>query len=793
MATDSDEEKSDPEATYQAFESSGPGEPRRRSTTLPGGIDETPATDRRESDRRTSSAAGRLQEEDSIPVDVEGHLFGKYRVLQRIGGGGMGFVWLVEHVGFEQRRALKIIKSDVADNPVNLDRFRREARILAKLSGHPNAVLVYDTNVVGKFAYIEMDYLEGQTLKNRLEQVGPMPMAEVAWFLGELCAVLGEAHALGIVHRDIKPQNIMIVPDAAAARGERVKVLDFGIAKIIRDAAATTASMSLNTEGFLGTYPYSSPEQLGLPLPGRREPESVDARSDIYSVGVLLYEMLAGVRPFSGALTRILYDHAHTPPPPFEESAPGSVIPADVEAVVRRCLEKDPARRFQSVRELIEGFRTAAGLGPSIPDDGSTQAVATATAPLPDVARRPSVSQGRRVTSALSRRNVMTVGALVVAAACVALLVAPRRDRGPAPPQPTAAPWIADWLRARGFEPLSEEGLDGRGWPRTIRRASGEPGGNLALTSGYYLPADFEADSSSGTGAEGLPKVLTSRKAAGRFVLLEGGTFTMGAFDATFPFDKDTEQPGHQVTLSGFYMQETEVSIGDFARFCEDRGLRRQSPEVGTFFDEWDKLADVKRVQDKEKLRDHPAAGVSHRIAVAYARWIGGDLPTEAQWEFAARSGGRPRLHVWADDPQGGETISMLAHVADWDASWSCEVGFRGNRDRTEQGLLHMAGNVREWCRDAWRTYRGESQVDPVAEPEGGDSHPRFAIRGGSYATPTETARVTWRGDSPGHAYRLVEEGTDEDLGFRVVLPVLACPPGPPAGATPTAWREVHP
>ena len=469
MDPDSRENSSDAEATYRAFDGSRADAPSTREFSTSAKTEQrSESTEGRGPEGGSTLSAGRSGEDDAIPASAEGYLFNKYRMLHKLGGGGMGFVWLVEHVALEQRRALKIIRSEVADDPVNLDRFRREARILAKLSRHPNAVQVYDTGFVGKFAYIEMDYLEGQTLKDRLEQDGVMPLADVAWFLGELCAVLGEAHALGIVHRDIKPQNIMIVPDDSTARGERVKVLDFGIAKIVRDAAADTAAMTLHTAGFLGTYPYSSPEQLGLPLQGRREAAAVNHRSDIYTVGVMLYEMLVGTRPFVGIPTKIFYDHVHTPPPPFAESARAVNIPADVEAVVRRCLEKDPELRPQSVHELWESFKAAAG---EISFVGETTTRVrepdSRTQLSTDESTRPSLAT--RITSALSRRRRVILGTLAASAACLGLLflvprVRPgaRPDGGQrqAPPTPAAvAPWIADWLKSKGYEAISQEGV----------------------------------------------------------------------------------------------------------------------------------------------------------------------------------------------------------------------------------------------------------------------------------------------------------------------------------------------
>jgi serine/threonine protein kinase len=372
MGSEAPENRVDPERADGGSGADGP--PGDRFATLPETEARPASPEGGDLAGNGLSLANRSDDLDAIPVDADGYLFGKYRVVRKLGDGGMGSVWLVEHVGLEQHRALKIIKSDLADSPTGLDRFRREAKILARLSRHPNAVTVYDAGLVDRVAYIEMDYIEGPTLRQRLGQTVRMPVHDVLWVLGEVCAVLGEAHRLGIVHRDIKPQNVMIVPDPAVPRDERVKVLDFGIAKLIRDATADTGSSpyagaeagrqavdapaTLHTDGYLGTINYSSPEQLGLLQAGQTRAE-VDHRSDIYSLGVLLYEMLAGTRPFSGAQTRIAYDHAHTPPPRFAEAAPGVYVPAAVEAVVRRCLQKDAADRPQSMDDLLRLFQAA--------------------------------------------------------------------------------------------------------------------------------------------------------------------------------------------------------------------------------------------------------------------------------------------------------------------------------------------------------------------------------------------------------------------------------------------------
>src|SRR5262249_19346209 len=154
----------------------------------------------------TPSDAGHL-----LPVDAQGILFGKYHLIRLLGRGGMGEVWLVEHIELEDQRALKLIKADLADKS-SRRRFQQEAKILAKPK-HPNPVAVHDAQIVGDHAYIEMESLQGKTLRNYLTPEHALPLPRILFFLGELCAVLGQAHKLGIIHRDIKPENIMILSD----------------------------------------------------------------------------------------------------------------------------------------------------------------------------------------------------------------------------------------------------------------------------------------------------------------------------------------------------------------------------------------------------------------------------------------------------------------------------------------------------------------------------------------------------------------------------------------------------
>ena len=359
------------------------------------------------------------------------------------------------------------------------------------------------------------------------------------WILRELCDVLGQAHDMGIVHRDIKPQNIMIVPDPSADQGQRVKVLDFGIAKLIKNRASDTASLTMHTEAYLGTLPYSSPEQLGLTLDGQTEP-TVDHRSDIYSLGVLLYEMLAGARPFSGTQTKILYDHAHSPPPPFAERAPEAAVPAAVEAVVFRCLEKDPANRPKSVGELFEAFQAAveeAELEHAPPEfvepapipPGSTThkgAVSPAREPIL-ITSRPSRLSRKQAAAGLVAASLLIAGSV-----CVYLL---RPSPAPIPvhvnpsklPQPVSE--IArTWLGKHNLQQVVNTEVSS-GWPVEVQWNDGGKQ-HLIRNGSFYVPAGYRADSSSEKATKtGLPRILLDEKYSTRFILIEGGEFQIGA------------------------------------------------------------------------------------------------------------------------------------------------------------------------------------------------------------------------------------------------------------------------
>jgi serine/threonine-protein kinase len=264
---------------------------------------------------------------------------GKYRIDAKLGAGGMGTVYRATRLLIGDEVAVKILHADLTD-PKAAERFRREAQASARLK-HPNAVTIHDFGVTDDgLQYLVMESVEGESLRQIIKQQGPLTVSAAAEIVNQVCAALDEAHRHHIIHRDIKPDNIIVNVSAA---GLRVKVLDFGIAKLRDD----TADNLTQTGSILGTPHYMSPEQcLG---------EELDSRSDIYSLGVVLYEMLTGLLPFNSPTTAAVVVQQVTQPPPPLRSLNASISPA-VEAAVLLALEKQRNARPQTAEEFARNF-----------------------------------------------------------------------------------------------------------------------------------------------------------------------------------------------------------------------------------------------------------------------------------------------------------------------------------------------------------------------------------------------------------------------------------------------------
>src|SRR5512137_696859 len=281
---------------------------------------------------------------------TSGENVGPYRIIEQLGQGGMATVFKAYHAGLDRFVAIKVMHPAFKQDPTFLARFQREARVVAKLD-HPNIVPIYDYAEHNGNPYLVMKFIEGETLKARLSR-GPLTREEGLRVVDAMGKALGYAHARGILHRDIKPSNILLCPDGA------IYLADFGLARI-----AEAGESTLSNEMLLGTPHYISPEQA-------RGERNLDAGTDIYSFGVVLYEMVVGRVPFNADTPfSIIHDHIYTPLPIPHKINPN--VPESVERVLLKALSKERADRYATVAEMVTAFKQA-WLSAGVPMKGTT-------------------------------------------------------------------------------------------------------------------------------------------------------------------------------------------------------------------------------------------------------------------------------------------------------------------------------------------------------------------------------------------------------------------------------------
>jgi serine/threonine protein kinase len=268
---------------------------------------------------------------------------GRYRVIEVLGRGGMGVVYRVEHLRMGKIAAMKVLHRDLVGDPDVVQRFEREAAAVSRLF-HPHTVQVFDFGTAGTAMYLIMELVRGRDMANIIRRDGPMPWQRAAPLLAQICGALQEAHELGIVHRDLKPENVLITRTTAGR--DYAKVLDFGLAKLDQPTAPTTAT---DRQQIVGTPYFMSPEQI--------RGDDVDARSDIYSFGALMFELLTGQHLYSGSTAvGVLTKHLTAEPDAPSMRAPQMGIDPQVDHLCRKALARDPSERWQSAAELAEAI-----------------------------------------------------------------------------------------------------------------------------------------------------------------------------------------------------------------------------------------------------------------------------------------------------------------------------------------------------------------------------------------------------------------------------------------------------
>jgi len=609
-------------------------------------------------------------EEDNTMSDLIGKSLGRYHILEQLGEGGMAVVYKAYDTRLERNVAIKVITPSRQLSKQFLQRFEIEAKALAQLS-HPNIVKVLDFGEQDGMPYIVMEWLPGGTLKSKMGK--SILWHEAAQMLVPAAQALGYVHRQGIVHRDVKPANILI-----AASGQPM-LSDFGIAKLLE----SEQTLDLTGTGVgVGTPEYMAPEQ------GAGQP--VDARADIYALGIVFYEMVTGRKPYQADTPMAVVLKKMTDPLPSPARfVPG--LPAAVEQTLIKALAKDPANRFQTMDEFALALEKLASK---------------------DLVALPVAFPSRLVVAGLA------VGIVLCLLVAVGFILLPRLLAAPAP-----SPAALVWPTSMPTENVSPSPL-----PALVISTTSPVSSEIAPVA-TPVQLSTQREINSGDGAE--------------MILIPEGTFIMGSDLAHDPLFWGAEKPIHEVFLSPYYIYRTEVTNSMYqacvtAAQCRKPDVLRSRTRKSYF--------------ENPQFNNYPVIYVTWQDAVNYCKWAGGRLPSEAEWEKAAR-GTDGRRFPWGDDEDG---IGRAAFKhGDTEPVGTYPTG------ASPYGLLDVAGNVLEWVNDNYAVeYYNQS---PLENPTGPDFGTRKGYRGGSWYSLIDGLRTAARASSkPDQAMDIV--------GFRCAM-----------------------
>ena len=624
-----------------------------------------------------------------LPSIAGSHVIsGRYILEKRLGTGGMGIVYKARHKFLKSFHAVKLILPSLpGSNAALLNRFNQEA-ILAASINHPNVIRVTDFGIENdSLPFLVMEFIDGTPLIFHLLANKKLSPAKALEIFRPIASGVAEAHRKEIVHRDLKPQNIMLQHNLALEKS--VKVLDFGLAKIkSTDASASFAqSETLNT---IGSPAYMSPEQW--------ENTDIDHRTDIYSLGIILFQMLTGNVPFQGdSLPAIMYQHLSASPPSF--SSLGLPDSPEVESVLQRALLKNPADRFSTVEEMLDAFEKAVVQSEKISLKTNPEFDFYSNSPPPIPAGNENFSyttpHNLSETTVDAKKEIFEIN----------LQSTPK-------------------LKAESDEKItvaSEKPAIGKTNFFLSKMIAGAAGLAflIALIGGYEIynytapyPANIVNTSSpkppetnENFSYQSLPENMK------QMVLINGGSFQMGRDDVP-PQDIvwGNQYPEHPVSVNSFYLSKTEVSNEDYVKFTEE--TKHPAPE------NW---LGGRIPNGQEKF---PVTFVSLFDAKDYAEWFSKKsskicrVPTEEEWEFAARNGGEQTSFPWGNNWQPN-----LANIATGNSS---NVGSFSD-ETTIGGIKDMLGSVIEWTSSNYSLYAAHPGK---LESPGKDL---FVIRGSSF------------------------------------------------------------
>ncbi len=604
----------------------------------------------------------------------------------------MGVVFQARHIFLKTSHAIKIILPDLVGNdPMLTTRFRQEALAAAAIR-HQNIIAVTDFGVVrGTMPFLVMEFVKGRSLQDILAKEGAMPPQRAFEFISAIAAGVGAAHRQNIVHRDLKPLNIMVQDDVPISEG--VKVLDFGLAKI-KSGELLGSFIQAQTSGLMGSPFYMAPEQWGDDEP--------DAHADIYSLGVILYQMLSGEVPFKGSsIPSIMKKHLTVQPPTFHSM--GVSVPPPLEAVVRHALEKELPARIDSVESFLQELRAAMDAAPIAPA-ALRETVAMdpnrtiASLIPPESPPVPTTTQSRISTDTNFSNSVPSInGADSVhehdpeVTHVRQSATSPGNAANTYRPQPVGKPITVDFK------------------PRPIRTPIILITLAVALMAlaGAGIGAYFAfGPKTQADGPQPTPSP-TATPVKADLVAIAGGAFMMGRKKGP-----PQETPPHPVTVQPFSMDRTEVSNSEYADFVA--ATKRSAPA------HW---AATRPPFGQEMW---PVVNISFDDAVAFAAWrskrdgVTYRLPTEEEWEFAARNGERADLYPWGANWQDGVAVLKEATPA--------SVGSHPD-GKNVWGVYDLIGNVWEWTSSKVSVYPGNPVVVPT------NTQDWITIRGGCYVS----------------------------------------------------------
>ncbi|MFZ1700561.1 MAG: bifunctional serine/threonine-protein kinase/formylglycine-generating enzyme family protein [Pyrinomonadaceae bacterium] len=717
-------------------------------------------------------------------------LEGKYHIECRLGQGGMGVVYKARHAYLKTQLAIKVILPDLVGNdPQLVTRFRQEALAAAAIR-HQNVVSVTDYGVIdGTLPFLVMEYVEGEALHDLLAREKALSPERAYELMAAVGAGVSAAHQQGIVHRDLKPLNVMICSDKPTL-AQSVKILDFGLAKI-KSGELLGSFVQAQTTGLMGSPYYMAPEQWA--------DEEPDSRADVYSLAVMLYQMLTGDVPFKGSsIPAIMKKHISDPAPTLADA--GIKVSPELERAISNALQKNAANRTPSVDAFVRELGNAIHPGSASIHGTMSQALPVSSLkvwskPPKSVVFIDNVSVGQtHDNGALLLEGVQSgnhhlrvshngfqdwLGDVVCDGKpqeVVAELVVGDSDSRTAIPRPDVSVSGGQRTIATGPNTVSDMHDD---MAKTVQQNWGASntgisvptvppekkggkafllgiGGLLALLvivgggiGVTYMLGVFPF--STGPGTNGATPTPVSSPGAttpapltkSEMVDIPGGAFIMGRNEEAYSYGE------HTVQVVDFLISKTEITNAEYLDFVKESG--HVPPK------NWSNGAPVKGTESK------PVTFVSQGDAIAYGKWksqvAGGTyrLPTEQEWEYVARNGNKESLFPW-----GNDWIDGNAAVGKADSE-PFEVGSKP-QGANSWGVLDLIGNVFEWTSTEYYRYPGSAEVVLVDKETEKALKGQIAIRGGSVAEDPSKLKVT-------STYRawVPKDTKDKTLGFRLV------------------------